>query len=410
MERLFYVRMFLLPTGALANFGIANLIISDRGVSQYAVFALLTSIPTLLPFLDLGFGSSVFNIYSTESDRKKSLEVVKVAFFSLIFILLIFLLLVTLLLTLNIGTSIFANLDYTQLKQTSFTLIALTVISTPMALATRKLQTEHAHMRVAISQSLSPIISFILILVLTKLTNAPLFFLIITPSLVNLLITVNLFFASKMQNGLRIPKFPLISTHLPEILKLGFWFVVLNSFYPIFWQIPRLKFQIAGDTQSVANFSLVLLILAPSFSLIASIAIWLSPHIRQANSEMEKFSLVKRGLKRSLILVSVLNICLISAFFVSEWVGLDFPSFTSTVLVCANNYLIPFWVIPLSRFTERIEVRWFVKLTFPIVAVMTVLFIRSDYSTLNWVFPFYLYPIQIVITIICWSRLRYLTK
>ena len=64
--------MTFLPVGALANFGIAHLIITERGLSQYAIFALITSIPTLLPFLDLGFGMSVFNAYSDDKEQSKT--------------------------------------------------------------------------------------------------------------------------------------------------------------------------------------------------------------------------------------------------------------------------------------------------------------------------------------------------
>lgn len=67
--------MGVMVVTSLSNFVTTRLIIDSAGADAFAVYALLTTIPALLPFADLGVGASVVNTIAGTRDVKRDVHI-----------------------------------------------------------------------------------------------------------------------------------------------------------------------------------------------------------------------------------------------------------------------------------------------------------------------------------------------
>ena len=58
-----FVRLFTTFLGLCSTIFTVNLLIDSGGNEIYAVFVVVTSVPSLIPFADFGIGANVFNFY-----------------------------------------------------------------------------------------------------------------------------------------------------------------------------------------------------------------------------------------------------------------------------------------------------------------------------------------------------------
>ena len=406
MTKIFVIRMFLLPVGAVANFGIASILISKLGIDDYAYFAFISTIPMLLPFLDLGFGMSVFNSYAVKEFKARNMTLASVAFYSLSLFLMIFVLLIGITLLWMPPDLFFNNFDSKHARLLSFIMILLASISSPFLMSAKKMQAEHKHLMVILTQSVTPPASFLIVYILLFEFDASIDLIILVPATVNFSSTIVLFIASKIYMDLNAPNFLEVSKYLPGIMKLGFWVTILNSVYALLWQIPRLKYQASGNIVNVAEISLILLLVVPSFSLVGSSALWLAPLVRKESVEDQKIILIKSTLRKVLALVGCLNIGILAGSIFFGFFDIAYPSFSALMFVILNNFLIPFWVVPITRFTDAIDIRWYVQRSIPIVLLFSLLLFRLDSQELIWSFFLYALPIQVFMITFSWVRLK----
>ena len=67
------LRIFTLILGALFTFLISSILINDHGIAVFATYSIFTSLPSLIPFADLGLGLGIYNTYTlTHKSRKLS--------------------------------------------------------------------------------------------------------------------------------------------------------------------------------------------------------------------------------------------------------------------------------------------------------------------------------------------------
>ena len=66
----FVVRVLTLIIGAFSNFVIATLLIGNFGYEGYALYVVLSSLPSLIPFADFGLGSIIFNFFADKSEGR----------------------------------------------------------------------------------------------------------------------------------------------------------------------------------------------------------------------------------------------------------------------------------------------------------------------------------------------------
>ncbi|MFC3573661.1 lipopolysaccharide biosynthesis protein [Streptomyces yaanensis] len=62
-----------LPVGAVTNLALIHTVVGAVGVSGYAVFALVTTLPTMLPATDLGAGAALTEAVARDSSRERRL-------------------------------------------------------------------------------------------------------------------------------------------------------------------------------------------------------------------------------------------------------------------------------------------------------------------------------------------------
>jgi O-antigen/teichoic acid export membrane protein len=399
------IRLGTMVSGFLCNIIIADLIVDKRGIAFYGIFALITSIPTLLPFIDLGFGNFIFNSFAkTESDRDLLERQTGSVFFLLIILTFLTTILMAFFTFVLEWNFLLPEGTEQNLILASFCIGVITAFSIPISLGSRKLQAEFRNNWVIAAQGMIPILTLIEIFFLIR-TDVFQIFIFIVPVSNYFFTTILLFKISGISSFIKMSRRWKITEFFMEILRLGLWSVSLSSILVYIWQLPRILIEGERAPKVLGDYSIILLYLVPSISLIGAYSVSKSPTLKRLNWNSHKLSEIKRASFIAFSLALLIVVLLIVLKPITVWTRLNYPSYSGLVFLSLAILLSPFWLIPMGTLTEEKEYRTLFLCIAPIVLGFSTLFLFGVIDTIPKIFGYFILPISVSVIAIVWRIL-----
>lgn len=157
-------RLVILPMSALANISVQYLAIQSIGIERFGVLSLITSLPMLLPFLDLGMGTSLINAHAS-GDREQAKKQTLMAW-SLLWVVSLVILIAVVVLQLAVGWEVILGADILFAGPVGPILfVVLAAVTVPLGIGARILVGLGRVAQVTQAQVLFPIVNLTLGLV-----------------------------------------------------------------------------------------------------------------------------------------------------------------------------------------------------------------------------------------------------
>lgn len=352
-------RIVFLIANFLINIFLANLILKDFGHIFFAQYAIITSIPSLIPFADLGLGASVFNSYVDSNNNnllnQKISRIFKVSILGTLFQLFLFSTLGIFTLRFFIGKEPL-NFNYNIFL---ILILSITYFAVPLSLATKKLQAENMSHKILLIQGLIPLFNLAGYLICTRLFSNLSYLIILLPSFSYFVTNIILFKESQIWRNIKFNFLLLESIEIRKDLKLGFWTILVSTAIAISWQIPKYYFGFFQDLAMVSNYTFFLMIILAAFSVIQIPAISISPKIRQFQNSSTK--ILKKELKKTFLISIILSIGLLIISELLKTVDFIFLDSEFLILAFVVISLSPLWILPFYTLSYRSQYRYVAK-------------------------------------------------
>jgi len=379
----FVVRVLTLIIGALSNFVIATLLIRNFGYEGYALYVVLSSLPSLIPFADFGLGSSIFNFFADKSEGRTPQNILTEVFL-LSCLLSIFLILIFTLIVLglsNYSGDFFAIPNHYLFS--GLAIISITLFSVPFSLAAKKMFAEERISKVFFIQGLIPPITASLVFLFSRDETQSLGRLVFIPSVTYLITTLAVFKISGFIKFFSITDWRKFRNGIRKSLTLGGWSLCLTTVIALVWQMPKYLIQMFGTPLEMTTYSLMSLFLIPGLSLTAVSATWHTTNVRRRDFGADVASMTARSIRVSLIASVLFSVASFIGFQILSRAGLTTPDYRSQLLAFIALISSPTWMIPLSSLTSSIDLRWIslrILPCFVISGFMLSVLLNIDYT------------------------------
>ncbi len=379
----FGVRILTLGIGAISNFVVATLLLDSFGNEGYAVWVILTSLPSLIPFADLGLGSNIFNYFADKSQRREAQNNVTEVFLLSIFFSFFFILI------LAFFIFVLTNVSYATSRVTSkdlfvgFCIIAITFIAVPFSLAAKKMFAEERIITVFLIQGLMPPITAFATFILLSNDTQSVYFLVFVPSITYLITTLAIFKVSAITKCFAFTNFDKFRRNIRKSLSLGGWSLCVTTVTALVWQAPKYLIQAFGSPVDLTSYSLMSLFLIPGLSLTAVVATWNTTRVRRRGYSADVTLMTNRSIRISQIASVIFSISAFLGFQLMNKVGLVTPDYRSQFIAFVALISCSTWMIPLSTFTSKLDLRWIAIRIIPCFMfsiLMLAVLIKFDYS------------------------------
>lgn len=354
----FVVRVFTLIVGAVSNFIIATLLIETFGYQGYALYVVLSSLPSLIPFADFGLGSNIFNFFADKSEGRATNNIVTEVFL-LSCLLSIFLVSISTLVVL--GFSNYSDAFFTipnHYLYSGLGIISITLFSVPFSLAARKMFAEEQISKVFFIQGLIPPITASLVFLFSRDDTKSFVILVFIPSAIYMITTLAVFKISGFIEFCSVTDWEKFRNSIRRSLTLGGWSLCVTTVIALVWQLPKYLIQMFGTPLEMTTYSLMSLFLIPGLSLTAVSATWHTTNVRRRDMGVDVASMTARSIRISLIASVLFSIASFIGFQILSRVGLATPDYRSQLLAFVALMSSPTWMIPLSTLTSSTDLRW----------------------------------------------------
>lgn len=344
--------------GAISNFVVATLLLDSFGYEGYAVWVILTSLPSLIPFADLGLGSSIFNYFADKSQRREThnnvTEVFLLSSFFSIFFILMFALFIFVLSNVPSVTSRVTSKDL----YVGFGIMIITFIAVPFSLAAKKMFAEEKIVSVFFIQGLIPPLTAAATFMLLSKDAQSVYSLVFVPSITYLITTLAIFKVSAITKCFTSTNFEKFRRSIRKSLSLGGWSLCVTTIIALVWQAPKYLIQTFGTPVDLTSYSLMSLFLIPGLSLTAVAATWHTTRVRRRDYSEEVIRMTNRSIRISQLASVIFSILAFFGFQVLNKVGLVTPDYRSQLIAFVALMSCSTWMIPLSTFTTTLDLRW----------------------------------------------------
>jgi glycosyltransferase involved in cell wall biosynthesis len=306
------LRILTLTISGVLGILTAQILLKNFNSNDYAIWMVISAIPSLIPFADLGLGTVIFNTFSdyeTTDDKNQISIITTVAFiFSSVFTALI--ILISFGFTFFHGWRLILGQSYkTELEYYFFLLIGLTAICAPLSLANRILYAKKKSTVVILSGLLVPFFTFVLVFYNAKKSNVLEPFVFFGPVIGMLVGNILLTKYAKVKNYLvPISKID-FKNHARSVLRLGFHSSILSSILFFLPQAPRFFLSQKGEFGLITRYSLAMTFINPALSILNPYFMFMAPYIR-SKPRNEHLSLIKKAICKSLG-ISILIYCVL---------------------------------------------------------------------------------------------------
>lgn len=388
-----FVRLTTTFVGLCSSILTVNLLTDSSGNEIYAVFVVVTSVPSLIPFADFGLGRNVFNFYVDKplSDRPGLYEK---NFITRVFFYIVLSQLILLTVT---SIIIFAvrplalELKYWDGNSSIFIFINLmiTFIAVPFSIGAKKMQAEGKISYLIVIQGLIPVIVFFSLYLGFSITQQFQSWMLTVPSFGYLLTTLTIFFHSGLHHAIQLPNAQLIWPIDKRIFSLGFWALTMTTIYSIIWQFPKYFFSATDNPDSVARYAILLMFLLPQLAIINVVTSWYSPLARRFRLKPELRKVTLEAIWRATLLSFALILITAPTLFVLRYLGLPAPDNLSAYIAISLLLTTPFWVVSMGAISEVDDFKWLSMRILPFFIALVVIlniFKPSGYSNLLFFF------------------------
>jgi hypothetical protein len=407
------MRLVTLFTSALITFLGIHLLIENLGPHQFSIYVVLTSLPNLLPFADLGLGAYVFNSIVETDDKKYSKHIMTQAI-SVVFLLLalscLTILLAAIFMTITNKWVLFVpNAGHINLNITCLLIVAMMAISVPMSMGTRALQAANRTVNFIIFSSITPVVTFIGIVFGLRygIENSPLFF--IFPSLGYLVSTAIIFFYSGIWKYLRIPKIGWIINHGKRAIGLGFWSLLSSLILVYLLQAPKYILNFQKQFDQNIKYSLFLTLFIPGISLVSMINFSDTARFKKLDWSQEKISQVKSRMYLNVLLSISLTLTLLASGVIARMFDVNFPNPLSIII---SGLALISWSCMTTLgnlFTNQKDLSFLVRRQIIPLILLYVIWIKYWYLSSNLIILIIIIPWSLYSLLISSYRLKILS-
>ena len=354
----FGVRILTLGIGAISNFVIATLLLNSFGHEGYGVWVILTSLPSLIPFADLGLGSNIFNYFADKSQRREAQNNTTEVFLLSIFFSISFILVLGLLIFVLSNDPNVISRETSKNFYVGFGIITITFIAVPFSLAAKKMFAEEKIASVFFIQGLIPPLTASATFLLLRTDTQSVYFLVFVPSITYLITNLAIFKVSAITKSFAFTNFEKFRRNIRRSLSLGGWSLCITTVTALVWQAPKYLIQTFGTPVDLTSYSLMSLFLIPGLSLTAVSATWHTTRVRRRDYSEDVTRMTNRSIRISQLASAIFSISAFLGFQVLNKAGLVTPDYRSQLIAFVALMSCSTWMIPLSTFTTTLDLRW----------------------------------------------------
>lgn len=396
------IRLFTLLVSGTCGIFTAQLLLEGFNPTSYAVWVVISAIPNLIPFADLGLGTVVLNTFS-DKDTKDNEKIISIVTTLSLYISLFFsflLLCISAIFTYFggwqkvLGQSYSSQNDFLYLM-----LIVMAAICAPLSLSNRILIAKGKSTSVLLIATFTPFFTLLFVAINVIQSKYLEFYAFFGPVLGMLIGNLIL---SKMANlGQYLT--PISRTdlqkHFRGIIKLGLHSSMLSSILFLVPQVPKLILSQNGEFELIAIYALLMTFVNPALSILNPYFLYMVPEIR-SNPENERLQLIQRAKVRSVLISIVIYLSLIVLVLIFSKSDFYSPSpFQMAVggllVIFYASWGLNFYVQ--SDYTYQNRIIQFLLL-FHVVFGVLIKFIDPHWSFLK-IFFWYLIPCYAVIIV-----------
>lgn len=392
------LRVITLILGALFTFLISSMLINDHGIAVFATYSIFTSLPSLIPFADLGLGLGVYNTYTRTNKsrklRKNDKERITITFYTLLIFALVSSIMIWVIFFTQLSVvtpNSYSN--YLNDLRTPF-ILTFTFLSTPFTLGFRKISGEARILASTAMSFLIPLINFLLTVLFIKTINSFEYWISFAPSLSYFLINLYAFKTSRIYFDFAAIDLKIIRKSLSHLLKYAFSVTLFTTVIAASLQFPKYYFAKQNNLSEVAKYSIFVMIASSLSTLVITQASVIVPKYKQSSLQIKKQKLLIPSLRQIciLILLSIIGL-LLGPIMIDRFLDVNFSQtdyFLSSF--CIVLYLI--WVFYNSFLNELQELQCLAQigviLLITIIGVTHIIQIESYFAILTGFFtPFF---------------------
>ena len=301
-------RLLTLPVSAFANIAVQYLAIQTVGIEKFGVLALITSLPMLLPFLDLGMGTSLINAHAS-GDRERAKKQTLMAW-SLLWCVTVAILILVALLQVLVGWQTILGADIFFAGPIGPILfVVLTAVAVPLGIGARILVGLGRVARVTQIQILFPVANLTLGLLAFETRTNSLF--IIGPAVGQASVAVVGFALAARCLGYE-PKFwrrlsMRGSPQRRDVVRSAWPMLIISAGVAVAMSSHRLVLAHLSTSGELSRYSIAMVFFTPAMGLVNQVLVNLWPYfakVRAADGEVVAQDRFWRFLRRgALILV-----------------------------------------------------------------------------------------------------------
>lgn len=398
------IRILTLGIGAISNFLVATLLLDSFGHEGYGVWVILTSLPSLIPFADLGLGSNIFNYFADKSQRRDEQNNVTDVFLLSIFFSFSIILMLALLIFILAYFSNITSIDIGKNFYAGFGIITITLMAVPFSLASKKMFAEQKIASVFFIQGLIPPLTATAIFLLMRNDVLSLYLLAFVPSITYLITNLAIFKVSAISTSFTSTTFEKFRRNIRKSLSLGGWSLCITTVIALVWQVPKYLIQTFGTPVDLTSYSLMSLFLIPGLSLTAVSATWHTTRVRRRDYSEDVTRMTNRSIRISQLASVIYSISAFVGFQALNKVGLVTPDYRSQFIAFIALMSCSTWMIPLSTFTTTLDLRWIAVRIIP--CFMFSIFVLGALINLDYNLALLAYVVLLNISISHYSNKR----
>ena len=328
----------------------AKFIFNGLGPNQFVIYAFAVNIPNLIPFANLGVGTSLLNNSSKISFAKSgkfTYDRIGLQSFVILVVSASFIFTLSLFFSLTGFFDDHLNLGPYRNSLIILPILALITVALPLSIGFFILQAEKRSTEALVIGYITPIVSLIGAFFASEYNGVRNYWGLWLPALGYLVACIIAFHRSKAISKLKLSsmaRIDLFNTDLVKyILVSGFPSLILNSTILISIHLPRLALLHFGFAKEAISYSLFILFLSPLNNLISTFALWASPLLREISLPAERRLFIKNSISSLLPFLFAISVSLIAiTFFRSPKFLYEFIPIPATAVMI---YILPLTIL-----------------------------------------------------------------
>lgn len=405
---LFTTRLITLTTGFILNLAIANIILRNMGVKEYAIFSFIASLPGLLNFLDLGMGTAAYNeIVDSKSEMSKYGRMNQTL--SLIYLFSVFMTFLSLGLFF-VAFQVAPDLFHVSLLSSHRSLgilqfaIVLICLAIPFSITYKILQATDRNLDVILLQGIIPVVTVLLVYLGIHLNVTIFVYLAFPIALFSISILAFLY----LNHFLRVAIPRRITNErqkLYDLIKhsyLSLGFILITN---LFVFLPRYVLAQRGSADAIVHFGFMMMFLISAQSLVSVDAQLRVTRIRRS-SKLEQSKLIQIGTARSIVISAAISVFLIALSIVDKFLAIRVITLQEALFASALLIIWATQIVSASVNSQTKNIPFFISLNFATFLLSLLISKFCHVTTFTDVLLLLMIPCYLLISIVTLLKFR----